>query len=280
MSYSNPQLPEGINAGHDNPAKEFFVLGGGLLAVITVLCLLLFGAAQILAPHIPFEWERKLAGSLDDRLAVSAEAAETGTEARLQTLADRLGAVMGLPDGMSVRVHYVDDGNTDDGTAGTVNAFATLGGNIFYFAGLLELLPDENAIAMVMAHEIAHVKHRDVISGVSGGILVSAALGLVLGDPSAFATIGEMTAALSALSYGRKREESADAAAQAALVELYGHSGGFKDLFDILQRTRGAVLEAPEFLSSHPDSARRIENLVDLARSRNWPLDGPRKAWP
>ena len=56
-------------------------------------------------------------------------------------------------------MHYDDDAD--------VNAFATLGGHIVVYPGLLEAVPDENALAMVLAHEIAHVRHRHPIVGLS-----------------------------------------------------------------------------------------------------------------
>ena len=65
-------------------------------------------------------------------------------------------------------MHYDDDA--------VVNAFATLGGHIVVYQGLLEAVPDENALAMVLAHEIAHVRHRHPIVGLSR----SAALGFAL----------------------------------------------------------------------------------------------------
>ena len=50
---------------------------------------------------------------------------------------------MDLPKDMSITVHY----STDK----TVNAMATLVGNIIIFQGLIDVLPNENALAMVMA---------------------------------------------------------------------------------------------------------------------------------
>ena len=44
---------------------------------------------------------------------------------------------------------------------GTFNAYATAGGQLVFYRGLLEAMPHENALATVVAHEIAHVAHRD-----------------------------------------------------------------------------------------------------------------------
>lgn len=72
---------------------------------------------------------------------------EAAARARLRALAAKLAAVMSLPPGMDVTVHYADEK--------AVNAMATLGGNVVFYRGLLERLDSEDAVATVLAHEIA-----------------------------------------------------------------------------------------------------------------------------
>ena len=146
--------------------------------------------------------------------------------------------------------------------------------------GLLQALEDENAIAMVMAHEIAHVKNRDVLRSLSGGILFMTALGLVFGSSDLLGSLGETAGTVAALHFSRDKEEAADRDAQAALVALYGHAGGSLDLFETLAKRRAAGFQPPEFLSSHPDTAARIARLRDRAAVEGWALEGPRTAWP
>ena len=57
----------------------------------------------------------------------------------------------------------------------TVNAFATLGGHVVIYRGLLEKLPNENVVAMVVAHEIAHIKHRDPVAALGRGVAITLA---------------------------------------------------------------------------------------------------------
>src|SRR5439155_14616378 len=44
--------------------------------------------------------------------------------------------------------------------ASEFNAFALPGGFMYVNEGLLTRLPDDNAVAFVMAHELAHTSHR------------------------------------------------------------------------------------------------------------------------
>jgi predicted Zn-dependent protease len=98
-----------------------------------------------------------------------------GAEPVLQNYVDRLGrdiaADMELPDGMELEFHVVE--------GSTINAFTTLGGYIFVFDGLVRELDDENGLAMVLAHEIAHAAKRDPLTAASRGILIQVRVSLV-----------------------------------------------------------------------------------------------------
>ena len=59
------------------------------------------------------------------------------------------------------------------------NAFATLGANVVFYRGLLEKFDNEDAVAMVMAHEIAHAKLRHPAASLGRGIAVGLTLSLI-----------------------------------------------------------------------------------------------------
>ena len=135
------------------------------LALVLVLSLL----ASWLVKFVPFSVEQQLAQQVITQLPAQQQTDKhQQIQTYLQQLADRLVANAPLPEGMSITVHYVDDD--------TVNAAATLGGHVLMFRGLLERLPNENALAMVMAHEIAHVRHRDPMMSLGRGVVVATAL--------------------------------------------------------------------------------------------------------
>lgn len=268
MHYENPEIPEGINVSREHHLKEFAVLVGGALALILTIVLVLGWLAESIAVRIPFSYEQEIAGNFGDTAAV--DDTQAPIEAALQTLADSLSAEMQLPPDMRIRVHYVDD-------ADTVNAFATLGGHVVVFRGLLEQMPDENALAMVLAHEIAHVQHRDPIVSLGRGMVVGLALAAIAGvsggdlTDSVFGNAGRLTA----LSFSRGQERAADASAVAALASHYGHVNGAVEVFDLFTRLEaGQHLHPPEFMSSHPASGRRGANIVDQARANGWPTTG------
>ncbi len=212
-----------------------------------------------------------MASTLVDRF----ETGDPQVQAYLQRLADDMAVAMELPDGMTITVHYVE------GEA--VNALATLGGHIVIYRGLLEAVEDENALAMVVAHEVAHIKHRDPIVALGRGVLVGTALAVVSGasgNEAAGRLLGEASL-LTGLSFSREQESAADREALAALAKHYGHVGGATAIFERFRRDeREQGFSMPELFSTHPGSGDRIVELRALAAGNGWPQDGKRKPLP
>ena len=148
-------------------------------------------------------------------------------------------------------------------TVAVPNAFATLGGHIAVTSELYRLMPSENALAMVLAHEIAHIKARDPISALGGGASLALVFALVSGEAD---NLAPRLATLVQLGYSRGAEQRADREAVAALVTRYGHAGGGASVFEVLAERSGAIAgSVPSFLSTHPADAARIDTLARAA---------------
>ncbi len=259
MSYENPQLPHEVNVGREPVLLEFLQLTAGLAVVVVILSATLYFAGGQLARLIPFAQEQAWVGTrfvpgIDtDDSAQSPEA--SAIRDALQALSTRLSAQMALPPEMTLQLHYLDDDSP--------NAFASLGGHIAVTSGLYRRLDSENALAMVLAHEIAHIHARDPISGLGGSASMLVALTLLTGNAAhlsgAFATLVQR-------GYSRRAETAADSAAILALQKLYGHAGGGAAVFETFARYRNEHLgEAPSLLSTHPLDAERIARLQAAA---------------
>lgn len=280
MKFNNVPVPEGINVSRHSPLADLVLLGVGLLVILGLLGAGLYLFGGLAARHAPYSWEAALVEGAFEALEESAagESAEPvapgEAEAALQDLADRLAARMALPEGMAVRVHYLDDDQ--------VNAFATLGGRIFVLRGLVERMPDENALAMVVAHEIAHLANRDPAAALGGGLLLQLMLSAVLGEvPAGLQDLVAGENALLLKAFGRDAERRADRDALAAVASLYGHVGGAGRVFEVfLEEWEEAGGEGPALLSTHPLSRERIAAIRALAEAEGWPLDGERTPLP
>ncbi|MGH1471080.1 MAG: M48 family metallopeptidase [Cellvibrionaceae bacterium] len=264
-NYRNPKIPEGINVSPDHPLKEFaWLIAAVSLGVICLVVFLAF-AAEYLVRFIPFETEVKLAKQFNSTL-FDVEKKDSDSEQHrqhekiesyLQELANKISIHQELPEGMAITVHYIDDD--------TVNAFATLGGHIFMFRGLIEKLSSENALSMVLGHEIAHIKHRDPIVSLGRGITIGLALASLtgFGDSSFSQGLVGNVGLITSLKFGRDQETEADSEAMKALHQHYGHAIGADEIFSIFKKIHGKNI-TPEILTTHPMDDRRIAAIKDF----------------
>ena len=245
--YSNPTIPEGINTSERHPLRSFFVQGAQAVAVFIALSLVLAVAASLLAPYLPFSWEQRMAQSLENAFPANPE---SEAEKALGDVAAKVAAGMDLPKGMDIKVRYSE---TD-----TVNAVAMPGGLVVVFRGLLEELESEDEVAALLAHEIAHVQHRDV----ARGMMRAMGMALLFSVVEPMAPVVSLMQKMGAQTFSRTQEGAADLAAAEALTRLYGHAGGAVRLFE---RMRDLVLddqdEPPELMASHPNFGNRIASV-------------------
>jgi beta-barrel assembly-enhancing protease len=258
--------PEDLLERDEHPLRELAWLLAASLAALALLVLATGLVARWLAPKLPFEHEVALAESLFDAQP-PADAATRERHAALQALADRVAAAMALPPGMRVVV-------TDEASE-LVNAYATVGGRIRVFHGLLRRLDSEEALAALLAHEIAHVKHRHVAAGMGHGLAVAVVLSVVSPEGAAQAAQGLLggAAQLGLMGYSRDAERQADAEALAASLALYGHGGGLQRLFETLPQAGAPAGTA--WLRTHPDIAERLSLIEAAAATRGAALAGP-----
>ena len=256
MDYSNPDIPEGINYSKTHPLKEFVILTAGVFGVLLIAVLVLGLLADHFAQYIPYRFEKNF--------EVMVPARDDGPpvlRAYLDALAERIVATEDLPDDMEITVHYVD--------SDVVNAYATLGGHIVLYRGLLEKLQHENALAMVMAHEIAHVKYRHVIRSMGSGLVVGIALSMLnssLGNEVVNSLINQ-TGQVGILKFSRVHEQQADDLALDSLQRLYGHVEGAEELFVAIKAEEKPGF-TPVFLRTHPDIDVRIQHIRDIEQRR------------
>ena len=264
MRYQNPELPEGINVSRSQPLLDLLRLLGGLLVAAAIVFTALGLLADKLAKYIPFATELKVAARFPDALP-----APGPVTSYLQQLADRIAAAQELPEGMRINVHYVDEP--------TINAFATLGGNVVLFRGLLNKMPSENALAMVISHEIAHVKLRHPIASLGRGLAIGIALATLsagAGADIAGNTLGS-AGLLTALTFSRSQERDADADALQTVAKLYGHVAGVDQIFRLLREEgKKQIADVPALLRTHPLDQERINAIGLAAATQGWSANG------
>jgi predicted Zn-dependent protease len=148
-----------------------------------------------------------------------------------------------------------------------VNAFALPGGKIGVYTGILKAAQDQDELATVLGHEVAHViaKHGNArvsaaLAAQTGVQLTAAAVGGSAGPNREVAGLLGLGTELGVLlPYSREQETEAD-----ELGLQYMANAGFQpkaavELWQNMQRIAGDKM--PTFLSTHPSNAARIADI-------------------
>jgi predicted Zn-dependent protease len=159
----------------------------------------------------------------------------------------------------------------------TVNAFAAPGGFIGVNAGLLLTSQEEDELASVLAHEIAHVTQRHLLRSIEkhqqGSIpraaaLLGAALLAAVNPEAGIAalTVVQASGVQSQIDHTRAHEAEADNLGMLNLVRSGFDAQAMPTFFERLQQSSRfySGRSVPEFLRTHPVTTSRIAE----ARSR------------
>ncbi len=224
----------------------------GLLAGVAAAVLFVgYSAPAWLAPYVPESWERNLGTAIVGDFGENACRDPRAAQA-LARMADRVEPARGRR--APITLTLID--------VGIFNAAALPGGQIVIFDGALRETPNPDAMAGVLAHEIAHVRRRHVTQALIRELGIGALIRLFAGD------IGANAQQLVSLNYTRANEAEADRDAITALAAAGIDPRPTAALFRKLARDDGAGVTA-EFLESHPRSAGRARRFAE-----SWRRDG------
>jgi len=148
----------------------------------------------------------------------------------------------------------------------TLNAFATPGGYIYVYSGLIKYLDSEDQLAGVMGHEIAHAALRHSTRQMTKLYGIQALLSIATGkaDPG---LIEQIALGVVNLRFSRGHETEADGGSVDYLCGTSYDAAGAAGFFKKIQ-SGGSGNGQPEFLSTHPDPGKRVENIEKDARSQ------------
>ncbi|AKD05779.1 peptidase M48 [Pontibacter korlensis] len=152
----------------------------------------------------------------------------------------------------------------------TLNAFASPGGQIYVFTGLIKYLNDEDHLAGVLAHEIAHADKRHSVKQLQRDYGIALLLQVALGNnPGTLRQIAaQLSGSLAGLKFSRDAETEADETSVAYLggTSHYACDGAAGFFIQLEQESQQGT--PPEFLSTHPSPDNRIQNIQQEARER------------
>jgi predicted Zn-dependent protease len=150
----------------------------------------------------------------------------------------------------SWNIHILDDT--------TINAFATLKGDIYIFSGLIKFCDSPEMLASVIAHEMGHIVNDHYIERLTREIGINVVFTILTGGDAN--TIGELSRSIFSLTFSRDEEREADEFASDLLAKTGINPGNFTQFFLKLQREEvHNFTEAMEVFMTHPDLKERIE---------------------
>lgn len=155
-----------------------------------------------------------------------------------------------------------------------INAFAVPGGKLFANAGLIFRVENDDALAGVLGHEVAHSAAHHIVRQQQKGALASygSLLGLLLGILHPGLAVGALAAGQAAqLKYQRDFEREADYLG----IEYSRKAGYDPGAMMTLLRTLNAdqainPMRIPPYLLTHPMTSERLTNLEATLGQHEW----------
>ncbi len=163
-----------------------------------------------------------------------------------------------------------------------INAFAAPGGLVLVTRGLLGCASSEDAVAAILAHEIAHVTGSHGLKAIKKDRLTKAVVGVgaaaaqVLGSEELSEqtavfkdTIGDITGTLVNSGYSRDLEFEADEAAIENLIAAGYDPRALAEMLGIMKaRIKAGGLD---FAKTHPDPKKRIAAVEKILKKKEIP---------
>jgi len=191
----------------------------------------------------------------------------TDTNATTRTIATRLAKIVSVIPAdltrslnLNILAYNVQD----------VNAFATAGGDIRIFSGLMAIMTDDQVLAVV-GHEIGHVANRDTRDAFVNALRISAlkdAVGAVSSTAAQLTNsqLGQLAETMANAKYSQNQEIKADAYGFDLLRRCGKDTTNMASSLGVLLKLQTEAGSAQNsalqsLFSSHPDLQRRINTL-------------------
>jgi metalloendopeptidase OMA1, mitochondrial len=149
----------------------------------------------------------------------------------------------------------------------TINAFCLPGGKVAVYTGLLPVTKDDNGLAVVMSHEVAHALARHGQERMSEQMLVglgesAAAIAGIIKTPQGMQAVEAAYGIGRGLPHSRSQESEADHIGLILMAEAGYDPRGAVPFWERMRQASGDG-KPPEFLSTHPSDETRIKRIQE-----------------
>ena len=146
------------------------------------------------------------------------------------------------------------------------NAMALSDGTVIVLDSLVTMAETPEQLAGILLHELGHVQHEHVMVALVRSALLSVTMMAITGESGGVIdTLSGAGVFVISQGFSRSAEEEADAYAAEHMQQLYGSvapmQAMFQALLDSAEGEGGDEETIPQWLSTHPGLAERIEAL-------------------
>jgi beta-barrel assembly-enhancing protease len=203
------------------------------------------------------ENERKIGDFILKTIRTGAQELDSDpARALAATIKERICKANGVS-GASIELHIMID---DD-----VNAFALPGRHLIINSGLLRYCKNPEELSGVIAHEIAHIEHHDVMKKLAGEVGLSMLTAMAGGTSSG--EIGRQTIKLlSSTAFDREQERKADSAAVQMMAKANIDPEHLANLLFRLSQEKKSLTGKLEWLNTHPNAPDRAADILKLRK--------------
>jgi Zn-dependent protease with chaperone function len=167
---------------------------------------------------------------------------------KIRRIGARLVSVCDEP-GYPYEFHFVD--------SGVVNAFALPGGFIYMYRGLVQLLPNDDALAFVMAHEISHVTRRHSVRQLEKSLIINTVLNAIVPSNTGIQVLETILGS----HFSRTDETDADTRGLTMMARAGFDPTQGAEAMKVIRRAAGSGRGIPKLIRSHPLPDDRIARL-------------------
>jgi len=250
--FTPKQPDEHVNIPKQSMLLQAFKLLVSLSILTLLLYVLLTISLKIIVNNITPEQEKKLA---EMSLVTKSDAIKP--DSYLQSIVNKFEKCIDLP--YEINIGYI--------SLGQVNAVALPGGTIGITQEMYNEVQNENELAFIIGHELAHFENKDHLQGFGNGLVLSM-LSIFLGEE--YGQLFNYSLRFTQAKFSQNIEKEADMYSLDLMQCAYGNVKYTSTLFERMNDGN----QWAYFLATHPHFNARIETMRVYIQTKNFNTDG------
>ena len=250
---------DNVNITEANHLKDFFQVGINLVLIIVSVYFFIYMLSGIVLTSLSPEKQIAVEKFISPKICEKTVNLTKDDKQRINNVKSKILQVdKNFPKTSNLEINVIKDKQ--------LNALCYPNGNIYITSELYKYLDTKEKLTFVIAHEMAHYRHKDHLLNLRRSISNSIVLiALAAANPNSkeIGNLVESSLNITDLKYSRGVEAKADKYAIKIMNIIYGNSkAGVEVMKTLKEKNRFDI----EFLSSHPNIDKRIQYIEKYSR--------------